>query len=236
MKITTINTIETSSLCDNLCEYCPAPIQGKHRETGFMKWETFTKAIEWVKHFCNERTQQELNLFGVGEPTLHPDIVLMVAWARNNLPFRQKIHLNTNGNTMTLELAKRLKSAGITAIDITGHDARATAKTIRLFRQVGIDGQISMDFMTRPNNWAGQVDWFHPDYHKVNGMDCPWLGKGQAMVMSNGDITTCCIDAFAQGVFAHVLNDITDKELQAHQLCHACHHTIPESERLVRVA
>lgn len=236
MKITTINTIETSSICDNKCEYCPASIQGKHRETGFMEWEIFESAIDWVSHFCKQGTQQELNLFGVGEPTLNPHIAEMVEHARMRLPFKQKIHLNTNGNTMTLELAKRLKSAGITSIDITGHSARPVAQTIKYFREVGIDGRVSMDFMTRPNNWAGQVDWFHPDYHKVAGMDCPWLGKGQAMVMSNGDITTCCIDAFAQGVFAHVSEDITDKVLQAHQLCHACHHTIPESERLIKVA
>jgi hypothetical protein len=236
MKITTINTIETSSLCNNQCEYCPAPIQGKHRETGLMDWATFKEAITWVMHFCKQRTQMELNLFGVGEPTLHPDIAEMVEYARKHLPIRQKIHLNTNGNTMTFELATKLKKSGITSIDITGHNARSVAQTIRYFRQVGIPGQISMDFMTRPNDWAGQVDWFKPDYYKVDGMDCPWLGKGQAMVMSNGDITACCIDAFASGVFTHVAEDITQKQLQPFQLCHSCHHTIPESEMLIKVA
>ncbi len=236
MKITTINTIETSSLCDNTCEYCPASTQGKHRETGLMEWDIFKQAIEWVKHFCNERTQHELNLFGVGEPTLHPDLAEMVKYARDNLPFRQKIHLNTNGNTMTFELAAKLKKSGITSIDITGHDAKAAAQTIRYFKQVGIPGQLSMDFMVRPNSWAGQVDWFEPDYYKAEGMDCPWIGKGQVMVMSNGDITTCCIDAFGQSVFTHVSEDITEKALQAQKLCHNCHHIIPESERLIKVA
>jgi hypothetical protein len=236
MKITTINTIETSSLCDNSCEYCPASIQGEHRQVGLMEWDMFKQAIDWVLHFCKQRTQHELNLFGIGEPTLNPELVKMVSYARNRLPFRQKIHLNTNGNNMTYDLARDLQKSGITSIDITGHDARSAAETIRIFRQLGIPGQLSMDFMVKPNNWAGQVDWFEPDYHKVPGMDCPWIGKGQAMVMSNGDITNCCIDAFASGVFTHVSEDIAQKEIQPFKLCHACHHIIPESERLIKVA
>jgi len=235
MRIATINTIETSSICDNRCEYCPAPIQGKHRETGWMDWKTFHESIKWVIHFSKQGTQRELNLFGVGEPTLHPDLAEMVEYARKHLPIRQKLHLNTNGNNMTFELAVKLKKAGISSIDITGHNARSVAQTIRYFRQVGIDGQISMDFMTSPNNWAGQVDWFHPDYYKTKGMECPWLNKGQVMVMSNGDVTNCCIDAFATGVFSHVTEDLTQKQVQPFQLCETCHH-ISEVGRLIKVA
>lgn len=233
MKITTINTIEVSSICDNSCQYCPASIQSKHRQVGYMTMSTFKTAIDWVLHFCRRGSQRELNLFGVGEPTLHPDIVDLVAYARNKLPFRQKIHLNTNGNTMTKKLAIALKKAGITSIDITAHHAYSAAKTIRIFQEVGIDGALSLDFVTRPNNWAGQVDWFEPAYHKAKGWDCPWLNHGQVMVMSNGDVTTCCIDAFGQGVFAHVNDDLIDKRVEAQELCHKCHHIVPQNQRLI---
>lgn len=230
MKITTINTIELSSVCDNLCEYCPAPLQHKHRKVGHMSWEVFKAAIGWVKHFCNQGTQLELNLFGVGEPTLNPHVVDFVQYARQQLPFNQDLHLNTNGNRMTLELAQKLKDAGITAIDITAHNARAAAKTIRLFQQVGIHGRISLDFITAPNNWAGQVDWFAPDYHKapVKENICPWLARGQIMVMSDGNLTNCCIDAFAYGVFGTVYEDLTKFDIKEMPLCRKCHHITPE--------
>jgi hypothetical protein len=229
MKITTINTIELSSLCDNDCEYCPAQKQSEYRKVGVMNQEVFERAIKWVNYFCLQHSQLELNLFGVGEPTLNPKIVEFVQYARNKLPFRQVLHLNTNGNRMTLELAKDLKAAGITAIDITAHNARSAAKTVRYFKEVGIHGRVSLDFVSAPNNWAGQVDWFAPDYYKTPIPEniCPWLSRGQIMVMSDGSLTNCCIDAFAQGTFGTIFDDLTQFEIEEMPLCSKCHHITP---------
>jgi sulfatase maturation enzyme AslB (radical SAM superfamily) len=192
-----------------------------------MQIATFEKTIEWVVKFCKDKTQLELNLFGVGEPTLHPKVVQFVAYARQMLPFQHDIHLNTNGNTMTEELAKSLKDAGITAIDITGHDHYATAKTIRIFRNLQIAHRVSYDFVIAPNNWAGQVDWFTPEY---NAGPCPWLCRGQVMVMSNGDVTTCCIDAFGKNILGNVFDDdLSELDVKYSELCKSCHHTVPDA-------
>jgi MoaA/NifB/PqqE/SkfB family radical SAM enzyme len=190
-----------------------------------MQIATFEKAIEWVKRFCQAGTQLETNLFGVGEPMLHPRVVQFVAYARQQLPFQHDIHLNTNGNTMTVELAQALKDAGVTAIDVTGHDHRATAKTLRIFRNVGIAHSLSYDFAITPNNWAEQVDWFTPEY---NTGPCPWLCRGQVMVMSNGDVTTCCIDAFGKNILGNIFDDdLSQLEVPYSELCKKCHHTVP---------
>ncbi len=227
MNITTINTIETSSICDNRCDYCPAKDQSKHRPVGFMSMNTFEAALEWVRIFAERGTQRELNLFGVGEPTLHPEIVEMVRMARKVLPGKLPVHLNTNGNRFTEELAWKLKDAGISEIDVTAHNARATAGTVRILKAVGIPGRISFDPILQPNNWAGQVDWFHPLY----SYPCPWLHRGQVMVMSDGRITRCCIDAFARGILGHVLIDNLDLlEVTPFSLCEDCHQTTPEDK------
>jgi hypothetical protein len=136
---------------------------------------------------------------------------------------------------MTYELAMALNEAGITAIDITAHKPKPAAKTIRYFRKLAIKGQLSLDFVTAPNNWAGQVDWFAPEYHKKNSPTnvCPWLGNGQIMVMSNGDITTCCIDAFASGVFGTIFDDLSQMEVNSHDLCRKCHHLTPDEHRFL---
>ena len=197
-----------------------------------MTQEVFEKSIDWVLHFARQGTQRELNLFGVGEPTLHTQLVEFVQYARYKLPFKQILHLNTNGNTMTEELAIRLKNVGISEIDITAHNARSAAKTRRIFMKIGINHRISIDFVINPNNWAGQVDWFEPEY---DAGPCPWLGRGQIMVMSNGDITTCCIDAFATNVFANILeDDLTKLKLKPFALCEKCHHTIPRQPALTQ--
>lgn len=226
MNIRTINSIEISSLCDNACEYCPCKDQGAYRKTGLMTVEIFQKAIGWAQRFAREGSQLEINLFGVGEPTLHPLLVQFVSYARAQMPFRWPIHLNTNGNRMTMELARSLKEAGITSMDITGHDHRATARTIRIFRKLGIKHKVSHDFAINPNNWAGQVDWFAPEY---NAGDCPWICRGQAMVMSDGNVTTCCIDAFGKNILGSVFDDLSQMDVCEHPLCALCHHTIPQA-------
>jgi sulfatase maturation enzyme AslB (radical SAM superfamily) len=227
MKIKTINSVEISSVCDNACVYCPCKDQGAYRDVGLMQIETFEKTIEWVSKFCKDKTQLELNLFGVGEPMLHPRVVQFVAYARQHLPFQHDIHLNTNGNTMTMELAQSLKDAGITQIDVTGHDHRATANTVRIFRRLRIPHNVSHDFAIAPNNWAGQVDWFTPEYEAG---PCPWICRGQVMVMSNGDVTTCCIDAFGKNILGNVFDDdLSELDVKYSKLCKSCHHTVPDA-------
>ena len=232
MNISTINSIETSSLCDRKCPYCPAKDQGKHRPVGLMDMDTFDAALRWVRHFSVKGTQRELNLFGVGEPTLNPLLPEMIAKARAIMPLRLPVHINTNGHwidTSTtliteaeMDYAKKLKTAGIDHIDITGHDAFRTAKAIRIFQAMGICGNLSFDYITQPNNWAGQVDWFKPVY---NAGPCPWLGRGQVMVMSDGSITRCCIDAFGTGIMGTVYDQVDAFDVDPFALCERCHHT-----------
>jgi hypothetical protein len=201
-----------------------------------MTWEVYKQAIDWALRFARAGTQKEINLFGVGEPTLNPDLVEMVRYARTTLPFNQILHLNTNGNTMTERLARDLKAAGISEIDLTAHRARAAAKTIRIFRKVGIKGNLSLDFITAPNNWAGQVDWFDADRSLpvYQNNICPWLANGQVMVCSDGSVTSCCIDASNRNVFATVFDDLSRLENRAGGLCRTCHHIQPGKAELWR--
>lgn len=232
MRITTINTVELSSICDNNCEYCCAPLQHNYRDTGFMEWGTYKKAIDWVLHYARQGTQRELNLMGVGESTLHPDLVEMVHYAYVHLPFRQIIHISTNGNKLTMDMAKGLKKAGISRMHVTGHNPRAIARALRILQDVDIPAGYSVDFMIRPNNWAGQVDWFE----SRETYPCPWLHNGQAAIFSNGDITRCCTDAFAKGVIGTVDDDLAQLSIEPFELCRTCHQTIPQTERLYRIA
>ncbi|HOO46471.1 MAG TPA: radical SAM protein [Deltaproteobacteria bacterium] len=239
MKITTINSIETSSICDRKCQYCPCKDQGKHREVGLMTMEVFEKAMEWILYFSRQGTQQELNLFGVGEPTLNPLLPEMIELAKKNIRIGQPVHINTNGqwiDTSTTKITEkelayvsRLKRAGISHIDLTGHNAFRTAKAIRVLQSVNISGQLSIDYITNPNTWAGQVEWFPPQY---NAGPCPWLLRGQVMIMSNGDVTRCCIDAFGTGVMGNVMtDDLSKMNCTSFALCESCHHDIGQAEQ-----
>jgi len=223
MKITTINTIELSSKCDNSCVYCCAPVQHKYRKTGFMDWATFGAAIDWVNHYAKKGTQQELNLMGVGESTLHPELIEMVRYAKTHLPFKQVLHISTNGNTLTPDMAQALKTAGITRMHVSGHKPRSIARALRILADANIPTNYSVDFMTRPNNWAGQVDWFE----SRDSYPCPWLHNGQVAIFSNGNIVRCCIDAFEKGVLGTIDDDLTKIDVVPFELCETCHQTVP---------
>jgi len=196
-----------------------------------MNMETFEKAIEWVSYFAKLGTQRELNLFGIGEPTLNPNLAAMVRFSRNKLPIRQILHLNTNAKLMTEDLARELKDAGITGIDLTYHgDPRPIANAIEIFRRLRINGQLAVDPVTRPNNWAGQVDWLDSPVEYL----CPWLDRGQIMVMSDGDVTTCCIDAAKKGILGNINDDLAGFKLEPYELCHKCHQRVPDRMRMIK--
>lgn len=223
--ITTVTNIEITSRCSNKCDYCPHPEQHKHREVGDMDIVTYGRALKLVEHCIQKGTQRELNLHGVGEPTMHPHIIKYVEMARKIVPLNIPISINTNGNHMTLELAQGLRDAGISKIDLTAHNARTTERTIKILKKAGIIGSVNMDFATTPNNWGGQIEWTDSvDYQ----LFCNWLDRGQCMVMSDGNITACCIDAFGAGVFGHLDQDFDTLYTTDFKLCKSCHHEIPD--------
>jgi len=219
MRVTTVNSIELSSRCNYSCEYCPAKDQGKHRKTGLMPMETFKKAIEFIKYFSDKGTQKEVNLFGVGESLLNPDLIEMVKIARENLSAAMPVHLNTNGGLMTEKIANDLDNY-LDQLDITAHKARDAITAYQICRGHKYKLGMSIDFLTQYNDWAGQVDWFKSEQK----YECPWLRDGQAFIMSDGNISTCCFDAFARGIIGNVFDsDPSELTVQPFKLCETCH-------------
>lgn len=218
----TINSIEISSICDNKCPYCPAPTQMEYRTIGNMSLKTFKKALYWVEHFIKQGTQRELNLHGIGEPTLNPDLVEMIRLAREATP--GPINFNTNGNHMTEALALECKLAGISTINVTGHNPRMTMEAIKAIKKADIPVFSNQDFATAPNNWGGLVEWTPTvDYT----LRCNWLFEGQVFIMWDGRITRCCLDAKGDGVYTNVDADIRGFEITPFSLCKNCHHERP---------
>lgn len=217
--ITSITNIELSAICNNTCQYCPAPEQHKHRPVGYMAWETFERCIEAVIELADRGAQKQVNLFGIGEPTLNPLFADMAEYARRMIPVHVPVHTNTNGKTMTLELAVSIRESGIDHIDITDHNAYDTVKAGRMLSQAGVRYGLSRDAVKSPNTWAGQVDWFAPEYR----YPCQWINNGECMVMWDGRITTCCLDSRGAGIVGDIKHGINDIELKPYSLCAGCH-------------
>lgn len=230
-----IKNLEIASICNLRCVYCPAKDQGEHRDTGLMTDEVFERSMHWLRKFVAQGTQQELNMFGVGEPTLHPKMVEFVRKARNIMPLYLNLLINTNGVAFTEEQCRGLYEAGISKIDVTDHEARPTLNAVRILRKV--TGQYhpnqkgkwgySRDGVMNPNDWGGLVKgWVvgaeHPRY------PCPWLGNGQVMIMSNGDVTRCCQDAFGRGILCTVYDEVDQIPYSTFVQCATCHEIVPD--------
>jgi hypothetical protein len=224
-KIGSIKNLEIASVCQLSCPYCPQRDQHEHRETGLMTDEVFDRSMFWLRKFVRAGTQKELNLFGVGEPLLHPKVVEFAAAARREMPRYLTLRMNTNGILVTEEIVRGLMDAGIDVIDITDHDAKTSMLAIRVFRSAGIKFGYSRDAITNPNNWGGLVDWT-PSVQYQRYI-CPWLTDGCVMVMSDGNVTRCCQDAFARGILGTVWDDLDTIEHTPFVQCHTCHEDIP---------
>src|SRR4030066_10630 len=138
MKVSTIMNVEVSAICNLSCPYCMSPTQANYRSVGLMNSDYYTRVIECVQKFVKRGTQTELNLFGIGEPLMNANLVSYVKQARDALPLCIPIHINTNGGMLTLELARSLQKAGITQIDVTGHNPLWTARALRILRSLKI--------------------------------------------------------------------------------------------------
>lgn len=241
--VKSFKNIEFASICNLSCPYCPCKDQGEHRPVGFMNEPVFDRVLYWLKKFVENDTQREVNLFGIGESTLHPYLIDWTRRIRKILPKRMNLLINTNGVAFSEMLCQGLLDAGVDKIDLTDHDAYHSMKTVEIFRKLGMthiknygeDAKyppkafgISRDAVYNPNNWGGLVDWV-PEVCYSHAYVCPWLLRGQTMVFSDGRVTTCCQDAFARGVVGSVFDDNLDRiEYGPFVQCATCHERIPD--------
>jgi len=78
-----------------------------------------------------------LNLFGIGEPSLHIRYLEMVRRCREIMPLTLTLRLNTNGILATEEWIESVILAGADALDLTDHDAVASTRTLQSFHRLG---------------------------------------------------------------------------------------------------
>ena len=91
---------ESSAVCNLKCIMCPLT-HGLNRKQGFLKFENFKKVYDEIK-------VPYLNLTGLGEPLLNPDIFKIIKYARKH---KSLVKLDTNATLLDEENIKKLLSA-----------------------------------------------------------------------------------------------------------------------------
>lgn len=241
--ILALHQLELSSHCDLRCVYCPnAHLQ---RPKLFMSQAHFERALVLAKRFVDAGTQLELNLAGIGESTLHPDFPAMALRARAVLGPLPVLTLATNGlniandDERSTRILDALQAAGVRTFVSLHRPERAGIAVDKLRSRPSIAAGyptllagVSADPSVNSDDWAGQVDW-HRSHH--SRMVCQFLNEGKAMVLADGRVTTCCLDASGAGVIGHVDDDLpggvglrSSWEQEPWSLCKTCQYVVPD--------
>lgn len=224
-RVASLHQIEITSRCTLRCPYCPQHRMAAGHEgfrlTEDMPRHYFERALEWTQHYYAAGTQRVLNLAGIGESTAHPEFVDFMRLAREALP-EAHITLATNGVGYGRELVEAIASYR-PAVWVSLHRPDKGAEAVQWFQEFGLLEGVSIDPSTNANDWAGQVQWFHTN---ESFLPCAWLREGLVMALSDGRLTTCCLDATGAGVVGHLANPIGQVRVAPYSLCGGCHQEI----------
>lgn len=222
IPITSLHQIELTSECNLRCVYCTHAKMPRPKQ--HMAWIAYRKALEWVEYFVAKGTQGELNLAGIGESTLHPFFVEMVAAARHTLGPTGQIAIATNGLLVTEEMAQALQPYN-PRIWVSLHRPEKAGLAVEILKKYALYNGASADPSIAATNWAGQVDW----HVSAASGPCDWLTRGWVMAMADGRVTTCCLDSTGSGVVATLDDDPASVTVKPYDLCSSCHLKVPEN-------
>ena len=158
-----------------------------------MKWEVFQQALELVGFFVKQGTQSELSLTGIGESLLHPRFVEMVEASRKAIGPHRPLVVTTNGIDLTEEVCKAIAPFR-PRVFISLHRPERAAHAVHFAKKSEIFAGKNDSFATSSFDWAGtQKNW--TEIRSAPKIKCDYLGKGWAVVLVDGRVATCCLDA-----------------------------------------
>ena len=99
---------ESSAICNLRCKMCPLS-NGLSRKTGVLAFKNFKKVYD-------ELTPCYLNLTGIGEPLLNPEIFKIIEYARKK---GSLVKMDTNATLLTDEKIKKLIDADPTFLSVS---------------------------------------------------------------------------------------------------------------------
>lgn len=220
-EVRSLHQIELTSQCNLRCVYCTHPVFGRAKE--HMKREVFLRALEWVKHYVAKGTQGELNLAGIGESTMHPDLPEFVRLAREALGWKQRICFATNGLLITEDLAKKLAPFK-PEIWVSLHRPEKGKPALDILKAHGLLTGISVSPAVDAVDWAGQIEWDVTS--RMFGEACDWRKDGWIFVMSDGRFASCCFNSTGNETHGSVFDPIGEARGHAYSLCKTCHQDV----------
>lgn len=213
-KVRELHQIELTSHCNLRCQYCPS--RNLPRPKLHMTKEHFAEALEWVRRLYLSGTQEELNLAGIGESTMHPNFVEFVQIARVYLGENIRLVFATNGLLMTDELAAAIAPFR-PVVFVSLHRPEKAGKAVEVLKKYGLLGGVSADPSVAATNWAGQVKW----HVSAARRPCQWVQGGKVFMLADGRVSRCAYDATGEGVLG-TISELAGMKTSPWSLCKGC--------------
>jgi hypothetical protein len=198
----------------------------------------FERAIAHAVHYESKGTQHELALTGIGEATIHPEFVDLVRIAREALP-TNPITMSTNGLIFAQDERRDGLLCGEALIEairpyrlniwVSLHRPEKAKIAVDRLGAAGLLWGKNASFVDDAFDWAGALDWSVSIPEQ--SVTCEYLRAGWCVVLADGNVTTCCLDAEGAGAIGHVDDAPGTWAVQPwegkRQGCEGCHMVIP---------
>ena len=223
-----IHQLELTTRCNLKCKYCPHwPELPRAKED--MAWDVFEASMALVAHYVAQGTQGELSLTGIGEAVLHPRFLEMAAISRQVIGPTRPLVITTNGLLFDDALCAALAPLR-PSVFISLHRPERAALAVVAAKRHGIFAGTNEAFATSAFDWAGtQKNW--TPMVSAPRIKCEYLRAGWGVVLVDGRVTTCCLDADGSGVIGHVDDAPESLRLKpwgdANKGCASCHMSVP---------
>lgn len=224
-----VHQIELTTRCNLRCHYCPH-FPELPREKVDMTWDVYLAALDLVRHFVRVGTQTELSLTGIGESMLHPRFIEAVAEARVAIGPSRMLTLTTNGLLLDDDVARSIAPFR-PSVFVSLHRPEKAAFAVEVAKRHGILAGINNSFATASFDWAGsQKNW--TPIRSAPKIKCEYLRSGWAVVLVDGRVATCCLDADGSSVVGDVWTDPAKLLLapwkgKTGNGCESCHMEVP---------
>ena len=171
----------------------------------------------------------ELSLTGIGEAVLHPRFLEMVARARECIGLERPLVITTNGILFDDALCAALAPYR-PAVFISLHRPERAALAVVAAKKHGIFAGTNEAFVTAAFDWAGtQRNW--TPMVSAPKIKCEYLRTGWGVILVDGRIATCCLDADGSSAVGTVWDDPEKLMLKpwgdTEKGCAKCHMEVP---------
>jgi len=195
-----IVAIEISTFCNRKCSYCPVSKEEEKIPKLYMEKELFYLLIKQL---------DDMNFSGTimyhfyNEPLYDSRLSEFIAYTSQHLP-KASSRVFTNGDPLTLEMAKSLFDAGLNDIVVTDHNLKPGKVEKRIKSVLDVYGgkvTINRLFDRAILNRAGSVEV--DNLEKKSKKNCTVVYE-ELNVMYTGDVVLCSSDYHRSKVFGNI--------------------------------